>query len=521
MRGGLLGIVLGLAAFHGALVPVAKAEDSALKSEIDALKKELESIRKDRVADRAALDKASSSAKPVGGSSVDKAVAAKYGPNNPVTTKSGKLVIGGLVQIWYYSIANDNKGFFAGDDNVDINATKDNDSFRIRRAELNFTFDVHENIQARIMIDPAREAQSFPNFPSNLGNPYRGRTSLTSGAVTNVQDGTGAAPRFLQDAFIRYHGVIPHHEFQIGQYKPWVGYEALVSSASLDFAERSFIGQLGDFRDSGANIFGSWWDDRFQYWFGVAQGAGNLHQSGGQQQNRSDDNDEKDFTARLLVRPVWKNKTWGSLELGVGAQYGIHGEAGDPQPDGADADTNFDGAINGLNRRKTNAYRATAWLNYELGGPVSGWWIRGEYLRTKDRNIPGAVRGFPQSSTPNVQDSPNPFITEGFYVSTGYKIANSIFKDKAPGWLMPFEFAARYEHYQNITVGDLSNPETHTDVFATDVITAGINYYIKGNNAKIQLNYNWVNEPDNNSNPDRSFREVRNDSLVVNFQVGF
>lgn len=44
----------------------------------------------------------------------------------------------------------------------------------------------------------------------------------------------------------------------------------------------------------------------------------------------------------------------------------------------------------------------------------------------------------------------------------------------------------------------------------------------KGNNAKIQLNYNWVDEPNENNNKSaRGFREVRNDNFVVNFQVAW
>jgi hypothetical protein len=61
-------------------------------------------------------------------------------------------------------------------------------------------------------------------------------------------------------------------------------------------------------------------------------------------------------------------------------------------------------------------------------------------------------------------------------------------------------------------------------VFKTSIYTAGLNYYIKGHNAKIQVNYNWVCEPDGDHDGTgaggyRLIREVNNDNLVVNFQV--
>jgi hypothetical protein len=49
-----------------------------------------------------------------------------------------------------------------------------------------------------------------------------------------------------------------------------------------------------------------------------------------------------------------------------------------------------------------------------------------------------------------------------------------------------------------------------------------MNYYLSGNNVKLQLNYNWVREPSSsNSKDDRQLRAVRNDNAVLNLQVEF
>jgi len=493
------------------------------KAEIDALKKDIEELRR----------KLNSSSAPAAKSSVDRALDSKYGPNSAVTTKTGRLNISGLVQVWYYSIQNDNRGLF--DDPTintipDTNEASDNDSFRVRRTELKFTMDIHENITAVVMIDPAREATSFPNVHDNQSTSsiYKRRANIaqefddandvpgSNAVVSGVQTGGGAVPRLLQDAYINYHGVIPHHDFTIGQFKPYLGEEGIRSSAQLDFVERSFLGQIGDARDIGITAHGTWWDDRFQYWVGAFNGAGNYWGSAGQFQNRSDDNDSKDFNYRILIRPLWKNECWGSIELGTSSIMGVHGESA-----GADPVAN---PINGLNRNENWAMHHDAWFYYAPGGPVRGWWIRAEWAWIKDRNAPGAVIDVLGASTGDdgfAQTNGKPFSSQGWFISTGYKIADSRWADCSYSWLKPFEFAFRWDHFQNVQVADLVNP-SHTDDFATDVYTLGVNYYIKGHNAKIQANYNIVNNPDGDSaGANRTFHDVRNDSFVVNFQVSF
>jgi phosphate-selective porin len=517
------GILAALLAAFILVVPSTVRAADATQAEIDALKKDIEGLRRQLAGSSTAMPK----------TSVDRALEGKYGPNASVTTKNGQLKIGGLLQVWYTSFQNDNQGYF--NDNVntgvlDTNEASDNDSFRIRRAEIKFTMDIHENVTAVVLIDPAREATSFPGLPQNQGlikrvnnvapefeaaNGVGGSTA----AVAAVQAGAGAVPRLLQDAYINYHGVVPHHDFTIGQFKPRNGEEGVRGSGELDFAERSMIGQMNDARDLGVSIHGCWWDDRLQYWVGAFDAAGNYLGSAGQFQNRSDDNDNKDINAAIMIRPLWKNETWGSLELGYSFEGGTHGEAGSRFP--------IDAPINGLNRVEHYAFKHGAWASYMPGGPVRGWWLRGEWQRISDNNAPASVLAIGNGDTdldPNAgdgigQQQGRTLSIQGWYFATGYKLADSCFADSAPSWLKPWEFTFRYETMQNLMLADLNNSQ-HTDVFATSVYTAGVNYYIKGHNAKIQANYNWVKEGTEGSVA-RGTRSVNNDNFVVNFQVAF
>lgn len=478
-------------------------------------------------------------------SSVDTAMDSKYGPGATVVTKTGKLTIGMLTQIWYYSIQNDHRGFFddpATNTIPDDNSVLDNDGFRIRRAELKFTVDINENVRGVVMIDPAREALGFPNFPSNQGNikkanvvspefnaandPNIVSAGASTGPVTQVQNGgnTTGAPRLMREAFINWHGCIPHHDVQIGQFKPWVGEEGIRSSSELDFAERSMLGIMADERDLGASIHGSWWctegcadsskgDGRFQYWAGVFNGAGTYFEAGNHE-NRPNDNDYLDYNARVLVRPIWGDCA-GRLELGASFMGGKKGEGSNRDP--------LAGAINDLARPEHWASRWNAWVSYKAGWELTGLWVSSEWTLIRDRERPGTVLdvlGAGANGTGFAQDNGATFSREGIYGAIGYKFGESKICG-IPCWLKPVEILGRYDQFQNISVADAVNPR-HTDSFYTKVWTAGVNYYIKGHNAKVQANYNWVDlGAGEHSNATRQFHNVRNDSFVINFQVMF
>jgi len=492
----------------------ARAEISA--ADWEALKREIADVRKENAEIRKANDGLAARLGPVKGS-VDKALESKYGPGATVSSKQGKLTISGLMQVWFYGYQRDTQGLFQDNqvnDISDSNNGLDNSTFRLRRAEITLTMDLNEYVRSVVQIDPAREAQSFPAYPANTGTAKR-----TGGSpnIANLQTGAGAAPRMLKDAYINYHGQLPHHDFQIGQFKPMLGEEGLRSVSQIDFVERSFIGQLIDERDLGAALHGSWWGDpkegRFQYWLGVFDGAGNYLGSGGSYSNRADDNNDKDFAYRVLLRPLWKDETWGSIELGMSSEMGHHGAEGTTDP--------VDNVLNSLMRLETWAMRHYAWFDYFPGGPVRGLWFKSEYAWIKDRNTPGSVIDVLGNDIngDGLQDYAKPFSVQGGYATIGYKIMDSRWAEEVPHWFKGFEFAGRYDTFQNVQVASLARPD-HTNVYRTQVWTAGLNYYIKGYNAKLQANYNVVINPESH-NPDLIFHSVKNDSLALNFQVAF
>ena len=83
----------------------------------------------------------------------------------------------------------------------------------------------------------------------------------------------------------------------------------------------------------------------------------------------------------------------------------------------------------------------------------------------------------------------------------------------------PFEFAGRYQQFENVLVADPSNP-VQTKVYTTKVVTGGLNYYVRGRYGKIQANYNLVFNP-SSGRPDMPFHNTRDDSFVISFQVAF
>ncbi len=521
MKQALFAVVLIFGSIQQAAeIPVAEWEIIKQKLvEVDRLKEQVESLR-------------AKGAEPAALSTVDAAMDSKYGPNATPTTKTGKLAVGGLIQIWYYTIQRDNRGFFSdpnGNGIADNNLANDNNSFRIRRAELKLSMDINECISSSLMIEVAREVGGFPAFPSNQGlfkktgtaNGGLSTSSTVAGQIGNV---AGGPPRILQDPYINFHNIIPYHDIQIGQFKQWVGEEGTRSTAELDFVERSILGLCADNRDLGAVIHGSWWgkdtndrDGRFQYWAGIFNAAGSFYNPGNEQ-NRSDNNQSKDFNGRILVRPLWGDCV-GKLEIGASYIGGTHGAQ--------NIDVSGYPAVTAATPipPQNYAYKANVWAIYKFGnGFVKGLWLNGEWGAIRDKQE-GSVIAFGNGNLGVggakglTQTALQPFTSQGGFAAAGYRFGDASWVECMPCWLKSFEIAGRYEQFQNIETTNLGNPN-RTSVFNTKIGTAGLNYFFSGG-TKIQANYNIVELPTGKSNGARNFHDTQNNNFVINFQVAF
>lgn len=507
-----LGLIVALFATMTVHAEISMAEFEAMKKEMSDMRMQMNGMHGQEM--------------PVM-SSVDTMLTGQTAPNQAVTTGIGKLKIGGLLQVWYYAAERDTQGLFSNSTAgvVDHNIAVSGNSFQVRRAEVNFTMDIHENVTAYIMTDFAREADAFRGQFMQLAGSNQG--FVKAGIDNKIGAPVGSAPAILQDAVINFHGIVPHHDLSVGQMLPYFSQEDFNPNGWLDFVERSWIGNFYP-RDTGAVLHGAWWCDggggpyegagnsgRIQYWLSAFNSPG--YYQDGATQDHADDNASKDFLGRLMVRPLWSD-CWGHLELSGAAGFGKHGSTPLNQ---AVTDINGVGDANGnpfLNgAHKTTGQRYSGYAEYRPGDFLSGLWLKGEYAWVKDStaNVPGTTGLFdPAGNGP--PDHYEPFVTTGFYVSAGYDLGASKMHC-IPCWAKGFEFDVRYQRYTNVWTQNEATPYK-VSTYATKQGTAGINYAIRGHHdCKIQANYDIVEDP--RGPADFQFHQVHNNVFSMNFQV--
>lgn len=101
-------------------------------------------------------------------------------------------------------------------------------------------------------------------------------------------------------------------QFRIGKFKPPIGLERLQSSADIFFMERGHPANLAPSRDYGIQLYGEVIPQTLEYQFGVFNGNADVANTDG------DDDDRKDYVARIFAHPFRNAGTLALQGLGVG-----------------------------------------------------------------------------------------------------------------------------------------------------------------------------------------------------------
>ena len=301
-------------------------------------------------------------------------------------------------------------------------------TLQLRRGEIRLTGGITDRISGTIMFDPAKQTAATSTSTVNA----------KTGAVTTTVTPTQSANP-LQDLIVSYLlNKTPSNtnSIDIGQYKIPIGYEGdLVSSSAIPTVDRAlmyqardpFGGGNGDIRDTGVRLHGT--AGALDYQAGVYNGLG-------ERQNALAAGTGKAFIGRLMYSPA----SVPGLALGIS---------------GGDGDTsNISGPGNSKVRR--NIYNA--FVNYGH----DKFSARAEYLTGKNQVLVSSTGGGPNRDI------------RSYYGLLGYSFTKKI------------ELVGRYDYF-DFAHGLVPAAGKSSDSNVTEA-TLGLNYYIRGNNAKIQAN---------------------------------
>ena len=136
-----------------------------------------------------------------------------------------------------------------------------------------------------------RLTPEFATTTSNVATVSTG-TSTVNGSTTL------GSPEVI-DAFFDAK-FKPWLKLRVGKFKPFVGLARLQSDVDGKFLEQSFVtANLLPQRDVGASLFGDVLDGKLSYAVGYSNGV----IDGGDQSVALDNNNDKEFTARVFMQP--------------------------------------------------------------------------------------------------------------------------------------------------------------------------------------------------------------------------
>lgn len=310
----------------------------------------------------------------------------------------------------------------------------------------------------------------------------------------NITPDFGQGRVVLQDAYINLK-YFPQAQFQAGKYKAPFDLERLQSDRDLLFSERSETINLVPNRDTGGELHGDLFDKRLTYQLALMNGVRNNTAA-----VDIDNNDGKDFIARVFATPFRLSEHQWAKGLGLGFAASFGSERG--------ATTSI-----------YNTYGQSTWFSYAKGVTASGertrlepqayyYWrsfgLLGEYA--SDRHSLNQLTTLGSGAPTKFIDNTDTFRDSGYMLQASYLLTG---EDASYGWIKPYRpFDPRTGKWGAWEMGArLSNLSVDTRQFklgfASPSLSAktateyalGINWYLSSN-VKWQFDYartffNW------------------------------
>lgn len=321
----------------------------------------------------------------------------------------------------------------------------------------------------------------------------------------------GEGQTVLQDAYLNFR-YWPQVSLQAGKFKSPVGLERLQSATDLLFVERAFPTSLIPNRDVGVQLHGNLWDGAVTYAVGIFNGVAD----GGS--NDFDNNDEKDYEARLFAHPFKHTEVEPLQGLGLGVagtwgnQEGSVSSQNLPSFKTAGQQTFFryrsDGTATGTVIADNARFRVSP-QGYYYWGPVGLLW---EYVLSSQEVKKGTTSERLENKAWQVAAS---------YVLTGDDASYKGVKPKRPfdprnGAWGALELAARYS--------ELRVDKDAFPIFADPKKAAqkarawavGVNWHLN-NNVKFVVNYEQTGFDGGSANGDREDEKV----VLSRLQIAF
>ena len=335
--------------------------------------------------------------------------------------------------------------------------------------------DLSEEYTTQLFI--RRYRLKFGGFALNPNLRYKMELGISNRDQGNSSNAAfnSESSNIILDAVIKYKFANGHWDFWVGQTKLPGNRERVVSSADLQFVDRSYVNSRFNIdRDQGVQLRG-------KYDVGQMVVKPKFSWSMGEGRNITEVNlGGYDYTARLELFPMGSFdgkkdeyiesnlKRQAKPKLMIGATYDYNDRASRQRGQLGSFVYKTDGDGTELAQNSLQS------LFLDLIFKYKSWSVAAEYAnKTAEKNMDNISKGYGTGS--------------GFKVQAGYLLKSNS------------EFAVRYSH---VTPDDA----TYSSIFEQDEYTLGYSKYLVGHKLKIQSDISYFNTPNKSSSDDLRFR---------------